>query len=46
MTNIPLSRLPKEINTGDVIHFLEDNTIVIDEQDSNKRRERNKEDNG
>ncbi|MFE1242972.1 DUF3006 domain-containing protein [Fictibacillus sp. NPDC058756] len=38
--NIPLSKLPKEINTGDVIQFLEDNTIVIDDQATNERRER------
>lgn len=40
MVNIVLSKLPKDINTGDVIHFLDDNTIVIDEQETNKRRDR------
>jgi Protein of unknown function (DUF3006) len=27
MINISLSKLPKEINNGDVIQFLENNTI-------------------
>jgi hypothetical protein len=40
MINIPLSKLPQDINIGDVIHFKDDNTFVIDDQESNKRRER------
>jgi Protein of unknown function (DUF3006) len=38
--NIELSNLPKEIKLGDVIRFLDDNTIVIDKQKTKERRER------
>jgi hypothetical protein len=40
MMNIPLSKLPQDVNIGDVIHFLDDNTIVIDDQATNERKER------
>jgi hypothetical protein len=40
MINFPLSKLPQDINIGDVIHFLEDNTIVINDQATNERKER------
>jgi hypothetical protein len=40
MINIPLSKLPNEINTGDVIQFLDDKTIVINDQATNERKER------
>jgi DNA-binding IscR family transcriptional regulator len=40
MINIPLSKLPKKINIGDVIQFKDDNTFVIEQQETNERRER------
>jgi Protein of unknown function (DUF3006) len=40
MINISLSKLPKEINNGDVIQFLENNTIVIDDQETIERKEK------
>jgi hypothetical protein len=40
MINIPLSKLPKDITTGDVIVFMDNGSVKKDNVETSKRKEK------